>query len=193
MSLDDVVEQLRLRLSAAEKQQFVLEVRVGEIGRSADRTAKALDELENVLTDLSETTSDTADALTSAMTERQAQLEPPQGTAQTPAPDMAELYGWVEEHVAPLVRKTTTTGEGGGIRWCRAWWKHPEAVTRLGALSMAYAELSRDKSGLWLSVYLRDHLDPHLAILTSPVGPFHACNPRSHNVTVQPLGQVESE
>ena len=104
-------------------------------------------------------------------------------------PELAVLHAWVELHIAPLVRPTTTTGEGGGVRWCRQWWEHVDAVSRFQALYLAFDELSQDESATWLSVYLRDHLDPHMATLTSPVGPFYACIPDHHSDTFKKLGQ----
>jgi hypothetical protein len=124
-------------------------------------------------------------------------VTPPTSTAPSPSeepgasppPELATLHAWVEEHIAPLVRKTTTTGEGGGVRWCRRWWEHVDALTRVQALYLAFDELSHDESATWLSVYLRDHLDPHMATLTSPYGPFYACNPTKHSDAIQELGQ----
>ncbi|SFQ30982.1 DUF4913 domain-containing protein [Amycolatopsis rubida] len=103
-------------------------------------------------------------------------------------PSPGALHAWVTVHIAPMVRKTTTTGEGGGIRWCRQWWLHHDAVERFTALYLAFGELSDSDEPSWLSVYLRDHLDPHLATLTSPYGPFHACTPNRHSATVAELG-----
>jgi Domain of unknown function (DUF4913) len=51
-----------------------------------------------------------------------------------------------------------------------------------------HTELSEQNTLSWLSAYLRDHLDPHLAILTSPVGPFYACTPIKHSDLTVPLG-----
>lgn len=104
---------------------------------------------------------------------------------------MDVLHAWVEDHIAPMVRKTTTTGEGGGVRWCRQWWEHVDATERFIALYLAFQELSVDESATWLSVYLRDHLDPHLSTLTSPYGPFYACSPRKHSDAVEALGTDE--
>ncbi len=105
-------------------------------------------------------------------------------------PPLSVLHAWVEQHIASLVRKTTTTGEGGGVRWCQHWWEHRDAVDRFQALYLAYTELSGEESATWLSVYLRDHLDPHLATLTSPYGPFCNCTPKHHSDAIQPLGQA---
>jgi hypothetical protein len=114
---------------------------------------------------------------------------PPAGGPQMP--DLAALHAWVEDHIAPMVRKVTTTGEGGGIRWCRQWWEHIDAVERFIALYLAWEELSQEDSATWLSVYLRDHLDPHLSTLTSPYGPFYACIPTKHSETAQAIAQAD--
>ncbi|RJQ66273.1 DUF4913 domain-containing protein [Pseudonocardiaceae bacterium YIM PH 21723] len=106
-------------------------------------------------------------------------------------PSMAVLRAWVRTHIAPMERRTTTTGEGGGLRWCRQWWRHPDAVERFGAIYMAYKRLRTEEDATWLSVYLRDHLDPHIATLTSPYGPFYGCSPNKHSTTTQMLGADE--
>ncbi|ONI88058.1 hypothetical protein ALI22I_20165 [Saccharothrix sp. ALI-22-I] len=119
---------------------------------------------------------------------------PPDGTptaGATPGPDLPVLHAWVETHIAPMVRKTSTSGEGNGIRWCRTWWLHHDAVQRFIALFLSWHELSGEESATWLSVYLRDHLDPHLSTLTSPFGPFYLCSPTRHSDATQPLGQAD--
>ena len=171
------MEALQRRVGALEAELFAVVEQLRQVGATADRNARTLDDLEDVLTALA--TTDTASA---------SNAEPASAMPRTVEPD--ELQVWVETHLAPLVRKTTTTGEGGGIRWCRHWSEHGEAVERFRALYLAYQQLSGEGSGTWLSVYLRDHLDPHLATLTSPYGPFHACTPRKHSTAVEPLGQV---
>jgi hypothetical protein len=108
----------------------------------------------------------------------------------TETPTLSAVHAFVERHIAPLVRKTTTTGEGGGIRWCRQWWRHIDAVHRFTALLIVWTELSHQDDLTWLSGYYRDHLDPHLATLTSPFGPFHACTPLRHSDVIEPLGHT---
>lgn len=108
-------------------------------------------------------------------------------------PGMAQLCDWVDAHVAPLVRKTTTTGEGGGLRWCRRWWEHDDAVSRFTALFLIHRDLAADDAPAWRSVFLLQHLDPHLNVLTSPYGPFYACHPRRHSTTTEPLGHEPHE
>jgi hypothetical protein len=118
---------------------------------------------------------------------------PPPATPATPAPpqviELATLHAWVSKHVAPMQRKLTTTGEGGGIRWCRRWWQHFDAVTRFEALYLIHGALADEGQPGWQSIFLRDHVDQHLAILTSPFGPFAACHKDHHTDVVDALGQ----
>ena len=65
--------------------------------------------------------------------------------------------------------------EGAGARWCVRWWDHGEAVLRLEALWRSWEALRLDPV-LGMSRWLRDYLDPQLAILTSATGPFQSCN-----------------
>ncbi|NDU76252.1 DUF4913 domain-containing protein, partial [Actinomadura sp. DSM 109109] len=61
--------------------------------------------------------------------------------------------------------------------WCSRWWEHPEAIARLHALWLAWQSLTDAPScghtgpGDWH----RDHLNPALARLRAPDGPFAAC------------------
>lgn len=81
-----------------------------------------------------------------------------------------ELADWVHEHVCAVLARPLR----GEIKWCPQWWEHPEAVFRLAALRGAWTELSREP-GAGMSIYIRDHLDPCLPELTSPIGPFADC------------------
>jgi len=187
-------EELPRRVAALEAGQFALTEQLRRVHNTVQITASSLDELEDALLQLSTSTADQAEAITTALTQIPAQLDPqqPPAPAGSPAaPGLVDLHAWVQTRIAVMVRKTTTTGEGGGIRWCRRWWEHTDAVERLTALYLAYAQLSTEESATWLSVYLRDHLDPHLATLTSPYGPFHACTPRKHSTAIEPLGHHE--
>jgi hypothetical protein len=79
------------------------------------------------------------------------------------------------EHLAVLYRrKIDTAGTGGGTLWCPQWWRHPEAVSRLEALWRVWENLRLDgQTGM--SVWWRDHADPHMARLMSTDGPFQGC------------------
>jgi hypothetical protein len=214
------VESLALRLKALEAEHFTIVEQIRKVADATERNANLLDDFEEVLTDVSVTSAENAEGMAAAMAQRQSQLDseadntasapnlatspdtspqpsnPPQPSQAAPAdgpdmPDLATLHVWVEDHIAPMVRKVTTTGEGGGIRWCRQWWEHIDAVERFIALYLAWEELSHEDSATWLSVYLRDHLDPHWSTLTSPYGPFYACIPSKHSDTAQAVAQSE--
>lgn len=193
-------EALQRRVEALEAELFALVEQIRQLGATTDATARTLDDLEDALTELATTAGTTADLATETTPDTSTGLAPETiGDAPSPTPAAAstveapELHAWVDSHIAALVRKTTTTGEGGGIRWCRQWPQHAEAVERFTALYLAYRQLATEQSGTWLSVYLRDHLDPHLATLTSPQGPFHACTPRQHSTAIEPLGHHPAE
>jgi hypothetical protein len=213
-ALEKNYQSAHRRLQAVEHDHFYLIEQVRNTAEQSEATGRGLDELEAVLLEVSMTSAETSD-MTTALRHRQAQLDnqpadtsavlatlglagphdtPGQGPQEPAAgdfPPLPEVYGWVDTHVAPLTRKTTTTGEGGGIRWCRQWWEHIDAVERFMALYLAFRELSAEESATWLSVFLRDHLDPHLSVLTSPIGPFNACTPQRHSTASQELGHAE--
>ena len=87
---------------------------------------------------------------------------------------LAHLY-------ARQVTDTTT------VVWCPRWWAHPEAVWRLEAVWRAGAALQTG-GPLWASVWMRDHLDPHMRRLMDPAGPWRYCNARTgHRDLIGPL------
>ncbi|OLZ51714.1 hypothetical protein BS329_15740 [Amycolatopsis coloradensis] len=192
-----------------ETEQFQVSNELHQIKRAVELAQNGLDTLEVGLADISHQfgnlytqmqatgpplwdenppEADTADA---AEPGENSHPDGAEDDDQVQRPSLSTVHAWVTEHIAPMVRKTTTTGEGGGIRWCRQWWHHHDAVERFTALHLAHEELSDSGEPSWLSVYLRDHLDPHLSTLTSPAGPFHACTPNRHSTTVAELGHAE--
>lgn len=63
--------------------------------------------------------------------------------------------------------------------WCRKWYLHAEALSRIEALWRAWEHLRLDgKTGM--SVWWRDHADPHMAVLLNQKGPFHECDLETH-------------
>jgi hypothetical protein len=94
--------------------------------------------------------------------------------------DPDRLIGWVHRHVAAVIARPLR----GEIRWCPRWWEHPEAVFRFEALRRAWTQLAPE-AGVGMSVWIRDHLDPCLRELLSPLGPFVDCrhNDRVHTRT----------
>ena len=87
--------------------------------------------------------------------------------------DADRLIGWVHRHVAAVIARPLR----GEIKWCPLWWEHPEAVFRFEALRRAWTQLAPE-AGVGMSIWIRDHLDPCLRELHSPLGPFADC---SHN------------
>ena len=65
--------------------------------------------------------------------------------------------------------------------WCPQWWKHAEGIYRLEALWRAW-EYLRQEPNTGASVWLRDHCDPHMAVLLSSDGPFKGCTPSDGHV-----------
>jgi hypothetical protein len=92
------------------------------------------------------------------------------GAGQGPV-DLAALADWVRVHIAEVHIRPV----GGQHRWCAVWWQHPEAVIRLEACRRAWTRLVTPDDPTGMSVWLRDHLDPALAALLAPTGPFRLC------------------
>lgn len=88
---------------------------------------------------------------------------------------LAKLAKWVDGYLVPSYIADRPVSPSAP--WCPAWWLHPEAVARLEALWLAFTELADpDKGGLTgRGTWFRDHLDPALQQLRSPLGPFARC------------------
>jgi len=110
-------------------------------------------------------------------------------------PVFASVAVFVEQYVLPNWRHLASRTN----RWCRGWWLHEEAVTRLEALWEAFEALRREPAPA-LSTWIRDHLDHHMAMLTREDGPFAQCNAGGEHqaqpllpVTEPPPGLFESD
>jgi len=95
----------------------------------------------------------------------------------------AALPAFVTEQLAPLYRRNLNSQDR---TWCAEWWRHAEAVSRLEALWRAWEHLRLDPA-LGMSVWFRDHLDHHMAVLLDAEGPFKGCKPDAHAERMQPL------
>src|SRR5262249_36530476 len=51
-------------------------------------------------------------------------------TKEVPEPVYTAVEDWVTGYFLPMFRRTL----GGEFRWCAQWWRHSEAISRLGAL-----------------------------------------------------------
>ena len=111
--------------------------------------------------------------------------DPAESTA-TPAPAFGDVDAFVRGYLAHVVERRIATGPTAGLYWCPKWWAHPEALSRLYALWRAWETLRVSDPQTGMSIWWRDHLDPHLAALTGEYGPFGRCGPDKH-VEPKPL------
>ncbi|MEV3922418.1 DUF4913 domain-containing protein [Actinomadura coerulea] len=87
--------------------------------------------------------------------------------------ELETMATWVNVLLVPVY----VSGVSPQRPWCSRWWEHPEALARLHALWMAWQGLTDSPAcghtgpGIWH----RDHLDPTLARLRAPDGPFSGC------------------
>ncbi len=108
----------------------------------------------------------------------------PAGGENVPEPVYGSLEQFVSEYLLPLYRRPVS---GNGATWCAEWWRHPEAWVRLDSIWRAWEYLRLDPA-TGMSVWLRDHADPHMAMLLSADGPFRGCKPDEHaRRPLQPL------
>jgi hypothetical protein len=85
-------------------------------------------------------------------------------------------YGSVDEFVREYLRHVYRRAINGRSRiWAAKWWEYDEAVIRLEALWRSWEFLRLDPS-TGMSVWWRDHADPHMAVLMDPDGPFAAAD-----------------
>ena len=103
-----------------------------------------------------------------------------QDDGDVPEPLFPNVDAWVHGYLALVVERRLAHGASMGLYWCPRWWSHPEAISRLYALWRAWETLRVTDPATGMSVWWRDHLDPHLAALTSEFGPFSRCRPDKH-------------
>lgn len=103
-----------------------------------------------------------------------AKADSPQEQALVAEDDAPRLYyGSIDEFVADMIVPVfmRRVGGEGARRWSATWWESTEAIMRLEALWRSWEHLRLDPA-TGMSVWLRDHLDHHLAVLMDPDGPF---------------------
>lgn len=77
---------------------------------------------------------------------------------------------WLQGYLLPMWRR------GPEARWCRTWWLHAEAYTRIEALWRTWEAL-RYEGPLCIATWLLTYADPMMRELTSTTGPFRKCHP----------------
>ena len=100
--------------------------------------------------------------------------------------ELAELDEWLRTYLVPFYGREPSTA----AMWCEQWFEHPEAVARLWALYLAWLTRCNleDAEGDYTGpvVWQLEYLDPTLAQLRGPDGPFAGCtsHPGRHQHTV---------
>lgn len=95
---------------------------------------------------------------------------------QEPTPLYATSEEFLVEQLLPMYIRIIDSRNG---TWCRKWYLHAEALSRVDALWRAWEHFRLDgKTGM--SVWWRDHADPHMAVLLNAKGPFHECDLETH-------------
>jgi len=100
------------------------------------------------------------------------------------------VFEFYEGMIAPLLRDRLIRSQHQ--RWSSRWWTYPEAMLRLDALWRAYESLRQDPA-TGISVWLRDHYDHHMAILTSEDGPFGDSRDQAKRGEYPPYDQPPEE
>jgi hypothetical protein len=100
-----------------------------------------------------------------------------------PTRTYADVDAFVTDWLAPTYRRSFETG---GRVWCAQWREHPEAVSRLTGLWLAYEHLAAGADGTGLSTWWLAHCDPTMAALTDDTGCFKGCA-RGHTDRLPPL------
>lgn len=112
---------------------------------------------------------------------------------ETPPPlefESVELF--VEQWLVPLYRRAATQQGETTFRWCPRWWVHGEVHARLSAVWRAFEALRRGE-GVENSLFWLVHLDPHMARILDPEGPFKYCSARhGHSNTLVELPVVSA-
>lgn len=105
------------------------------------------------------------------------------GSAQDgPKPFFPDVEQWVAHWLTQVICRP----QPNSLAWCPEWWAHAEAISRLEALWRAWEHLRLDGT-TGMSVWWRDHFEPHWSVLTDVErGPFAECH-NGHSDQLQPL------
>nr|AXV46594.1 DUF4913 domain-containing protein [Arthrobacter sp.] len=154
-----------LRAAAAET--------LAQAERTRDRAAADMEQIAREV--------DEAKAIVAQETTGRNESSPNPGEAPAAQEESPLVYQSAEEflheHLLPLYNRIIDSRNG---KWCKQWFLHPEAVSRVEALWRAWEHLRLDPA-TGMSVWWRDHADPHMAVLLSQKGPFHPCNNGRHH------------
>jgi hypothetical protein len=102
-------------------------------------------------------------------------------------PMFSDLDSFIRNYLAPVVERRLSVGAAMGMNWCPKWWSHPEAISRLYALWRAWETLRVADPDTGMSIWWRDHFEPHFGVITGEYGPFAKCSPDRGHVATTPL------
>ncbi|MEV0732371.1 DUF4913 domain-containing protein [Polymorphospora sp. NPDC050346] len=123
---------------------------------------------------------DLLDQLTGTGTAPEPPATEPDPAGDDPEPVFGSVDEFVDRYLAVVVERRVAERGASGVNWCSIWWGHPEAISRIYALWRAWETLRVSDPQTGMSAWWRDHLDPHLNVLTSENGPFTRCEPGRH-------------
>ncbi|MEJ7831574.1 MAG: DUF4913 domain-containing protein [Nocardioides sp.] len=92
-------------------------------------------------------------------------------------PVFANVYLFVRDFLTTVYARPVR--DQGSWKWCARWWEHPEALSRLEALWLAFEALRQDPA-LGGATWWRDYADPTMTALSDPGGTFAKCGDRAH-------------
>jgi hypothetical protein len=97
--------------------------------------------------------------------------------AAEPAPMRYEsVHEYVEQWLAPIIRRHVNESQGESVVWCQDWASHDEALDRLEATWRAWEAARVDPSPYAVARCWLDVIDPMLSVLLSGTrGPFSEC------------------
>lgn len=93
-------------------------------------------------------------------------------------PQFKSVADWVENWL--VVNYSRPLNDAAKYRWDPQWWRYSEVVIRLEAVWGSY-ESMRLEGGPGMVAWFRDYLDPMMAVILSPDGPFHAYKPHEND------------
>jgi hypothetical protein len=100
------------------------------------------------------------------------------GTQSGPLPWFGSVDEWMKYWLCPMWARRI---DGRTRLWQAEWWTSAEAVYRLTALWRSWEASRLEVDGA--STWLLHHLDPQMAVLTAPDGPFAAAGDDARNTT----------
>jgi hypothetical protein len=170
----DEIAELRAQLEQ-------LKIRVSNTEHAARNLTDSLDGIETQL----------LVALDSAAAET---LDEPPAPAAAPPPkpeqlDLDTLGDWVDANLGRWAQRKLARHPGqAGFVWCAHWREHPESITVLWALRLAWLERVRQPDAAMIEYFLH-YFYPALSALCDPLGPFHACAGAHHTDSPSLLSQ----